>query len=327
MNSLKIVLLLLLSTVCLGVGAQTDVSGAQDHPLLDRYPGAYIAWYQTKKYVAYSLATGPVSSYRKIAERQKVAGQLYRIYYEIPGGPDEISIDEVYADYLRAFREAGGTVLNEGLRPQSADFGGSQWVGVALAPQAPPNSASSKLFAGTATSGGKFAIAGRIDRPAGPVYIAIYGERHSNKLVNYLVDVIETKGAELGKVDLNPDYVMRELTEKGSVSVYGIQFAFDSAEILPESQEALEQIAAFLNGNPDLKLYVVGHTDNQGELAHNRRLSQARALATVGALENQHGVKTGRLLPDGVAFLAPKASNETEEGRAVNRRVELVLRR
>ncbi|WP_173021619.1 OmpA family protein [Lewinella sp. W8] len=326
MNPLKIALLLFLITLGFGLAAQEDVPGAKDHPLLSRYPGSHIAWYQTKKYVAYDLATGPITRYRHIEDRQEVAGQLYRIYYEIEGAPAEISIDEVYADYLRAFERAGATILNQGLRPKGNDFGGSQWVGVALAPQSPPNSPSSKLFAGTSSSGGKFALAGRIDRPTGPVYVAIYGERHSNKLVNYLVDIIETKDAELGKVSLNPEYIMRELTERGTVSVYGIKFAYDSAEILPDSEETLKQIAAFLKANPGIKLYVVGHTDNQGEFSYNHRLSQRRAAATVKALEDRHGIASGRLLSEGVAFLAPKATNKTEEGRALNRRVELVLR-
>jgi OOP family OmpA-OmpF porin len=327
MNSLKIVLLFFLAAFAQNVFAQEDVPGAEDHPLLSRYPGSHIAWYQNQKYVAYDLATGPVTRYRFIGDRQEVAGQLYRMYYEISGAPAEISIDEVYADYLRAFQEAGVTVLNKGLRPKSNEFGGSQWVGVALAPQAPPNSPASKLFAGTSTSGGKFALAGRVDRPEGPVYVAIYGERHSNQLVNYLVDIIETKQADLGKVDLNPEYLMQELTDRGTVSVYGIEFAFDSAEILPASEEALSQIAAFLKQHPEINLYVVGHTDNLGDFSYNHVLSQRRASATVTALENRFGVAKGRLLSDGVGFLAPKATNATDEGRALNRRVELVLRR
>lgn len=307
--------------------AQGDVPGSEDHPLLTRYPGSHIAWYQTEKYFEYDLATGPITGYRQISEREKHAGQLYRIYYEVPGSPEEVSIGEVYADYVRAFNEAGITVLNKALRPKANEFGGSQWVGVALREQSPPQSRASLLFAGTATSGGKFALMGRVDRPTGPVYVAIYGERHSNEMVNFLVDILETKSADLGKVSINPDYLANELEAKGSVSIYGITFDYDSAKLKASSDETIEQIAAYLRKRPQVSLLVVGHTDMTGTLAYNRQLSMDRATAVVQRLEEKYGIAKGRLSPDGVAFLAPKATNTTEDGRALNRRVELVLKR
>lgn len=310
---------------CLLAG-QADVPGSEDHPLLTRYPGSNIAWYATEKYFEYDFATGPISSYRRIGEREKHAGQLYRIYYEVPGSPEEVSIGEVYADYVRAFEKAGLTVLNKALRPKANAFGGSQWIGTALAGQQPRQSAASKLFAGTASAGGKFALMGRVDRPEGPVFVAIYGERHSNKLVNFLVDILETKDAELGKVSLDPDYLGSELDARGSVSIYGIEFDFDSATLKPESDKIIGGIAAFLEARPQVQLFVVGHTDMTGTLEYNRKLSQDRARAVVARLESKFNVAKGRLKPDGVAFLAPKAGNDSEEGRRINRRVELVLR-
>ncbi|MEM9931103.1 MAG: OmpA family protein, partial [Bacteroidota bacterium] len=230
-------------------------------------------------------------------------------------------------DYVRAFQRAGITVLNKALRPKANAFGGSQWVGVALQGQAPPQSPASKLFAGTATAGDKFALMGRVDRPSGPVYVAIYGERHSKDMVNFLVDILETKSADLGKVSINPDYLADELEAKGSVSIYGITFAYDSAELKASSEETIAQIAAYLQARPQVQLLVVGHTDMTGSLEYNRKLSLDRATAVVRRLEAGFTIAPGRLTPDGVAFLAPKATNATEDGRALNRRVELVLRR
>ncbi|MBC6992702.1 OmpA family protein [Neolewinella lacunae] len=316
--------LLFLSTA---VFAQTDVPGSTDHPLLTRYPGAHIAWYQTEKYLEYDLATGPITGYRTIGQREKHAGQVYRIYYEVPGGPEEVSIGEVYADYLKAFQRAGVKVLAKALDPKANEFGGNQWVGVALAPQQPPHSAASKLFAGTSTAGGKFAIVGRLERPSGPVLVAIYGERHSDQLVNYLVDIIETNSAELGQVSINPDYLADELTARGSVSIYGINFGFDSATLEADADAVLDQIAAYLRARPQVQLFVVGHTDMTGSLDYNRKLSLARASAVVARLESHYRITKGRLLPEGLAFLAPKATNDSDAGRALNRRVELVLRK
>ncbi|MDH3581052.1 MAG: OmpA family protein, partial [Hyphomicrobiales bacterium] len=86
------------------------------------------------------------------------------------------------------------------------------------------------------------------------------------------------------------------------------------------------EIAKLLKARPKLKLFVVGHTDNQGKLAYNRTLSQRRAESVVAYLNKVHRVKNARLVPHGLGFLAPVATNRTEAGRQKNRRVELVER-
>ncbi|MBB4080555.1 outer membrane protein OmpA-like peptidoglycan-associated protein [Lewinella aquimaris] len=320
------VLLLLITGPVL---AQSDIEGSSDHPLLTRYPESIITWYETEKYFEYNLATGPITGYRYIAERDTVAGQVYRIFYDLPSTKEEVSIGEVYIDYKRAMEQAGMTILAEGLVPDGGGnkIGSPQWIGIALASQQPPGgSPASKLFAGTATSGGTFTLIGRLSQPEGTTYVVIYGERHSKDLIGYLVDIIEVASAETGRVSLDPDYLAGELESKGTVSIYGIEFDFDSATLRESSYPVLEQIAAYLTQHPDKNLYVVGHTDMPGTLEYNRTLSHDRAAAVVQALENDHGIATGRLLPDGVAFLSPKSTNATEDGRALNRRVELVLR-
>ncbi len=110
----------------------------------------------------------------------------------------------------------------------------------------------------------------------------------------------------------------------GHVAVYGIYFDTDKAVIKPQSQAALKEIAKLLQGNPGLNVHVVGHTDMVGALAHNMQLSQARAAAVVEALVADHGIARDRLAPGGVGPLAPVAPNDTDAGRALNRRVELV---
>jgi outer membrane protein OmpA-like peptidoglycan-associated protein len=87
---------------------------------------------------------------------------------------------------------------------------------------------------------------------------------------------------------------------------------------------ALDEIAKLLKKEPELKLHVVGHTDNEGGLAFNMNLSKRRAEAVVNALVKNYGITAKRLTANGVAYLAPVAVNTTEEGRARNRRVELV---
>ncbi len=115
-----------------------------------------------------------------------------------------------------------------------------------------------------------------------------------------------------------------DLKATGHVAVYGIYFDTGKAVLKPESTPALAEVTKLLVADPALKLWVVGHTDAVGAVDANMKLAQARAEAVVTALTTTHGVSPARLKGDGVGPLAPVASNDREEGRAKNRRVELV---
>jgi outer membrane protein OmpA-like peptidoglycan-associated protein len=105
--------------------------------------------------------------------------------------------------------------------------------------------------------------------------------------------------------------------------VYGILFDSGKADIKPESAQAIGEIAKLLENDTGLELYVVGHTDNVGSVEANLKLSDRRALAVTKALI-EHGIAAARLRAFGCAQFAPIASNDKEEGRSKNRRVELV---
>ena len=114
-----------------------------------------------------------------------------------------------------------------------------------------------------------------------------------------------------------------ELNKAGHVAVYGIQFETGKATILPASENVLGEIAKMLQQNADVKLSVEGHTDNVGTAAGNQTLSEKRAQAVVTWL-TAHGVEASRLKTKGWGHTKPVADNSTEDGRAKNRRVELV---
>ncbi len=116
----------------------------------------------------------------------------------------------------------------------------------------------------------------------------------------------------------------RSIRESGKAALYGIYFDTGKADVKPESEATLKEIAKLLNDNANLKLYVVGHTDNSGTLDVNIKLSQDRAAAVVNALVNRYSIGAFRLKACGDGPTAPVASNDAEEGRALNRRVELV---
>jgi OOP family OmpA-OmpF porin len=118
--------------------------------------------------------------------------------------------------------------------------------------------------------------------------------------------------------------VMRnDLADTGRTIVYGIYFDTASARIKPESEPALGEMVKLLKGAPALKVYVVGHTDSVGSLQSNLKLSSDRA-ASVGKAITERGVAASRLKSAGVGPYSPVASNDTEDGKAKNRRVELV---
>lgn len=115
-----------------------------------------------------------------------------------------------------------------------------------------------------------------------------------------------------------------DLKSSGHVAVEGIFFDTGSAALKPESSAALGEIAKLLKNDPGLKLYVVGHTDTVGGVEANLKLSQDRAASVVKALTTDYAIAAARLRPFGNGPFAPVASNGSDDGRARNRRVELV---
>lgn len=156
---------------------------------------------------------------------------------------------------------------------------------------------------------------------AGKLYWVIVFPRGSGSY--YELTIVE-KAEMTQEVIADVKSLMNDIRATGHASVYGIYFDFDKADIKPESEKAIKEIAKLLKQNSSLKLYVVGHTDNVGTFDYNMKLSKARANAVVNELVSKYGISSGRLKAYGVGPLAPVASQDTEEGRAKNRRVELV---
>ena len=115
-----------------------------------------------------------------------------------------------------------------------------------------------------------------------------------------------------------------DIRSTGHVAVYGINFDTAKSTIKPESAQAIAEIGKLLAADPGLKVFVVGHTDNVGGIDNNMKLSQDRAEAVLQSLVKDHGIVAGRLRSAGCGPFAPVAPNDGEEGRAKNRRVELV---
>lgn len=152
------------------------------------------------------------------------------------------------------------------------------------------------------------------------VYIQVFTAANSVDARSYRVVVLEVS-------DMKQDVAItlkEALDRDGKVPVYGIQFDVNKSIIKAESEKALEQIIDYLNSNPSEKIIVVGHTDNTGEMEANMSLSKARALAVKEYLTVKGKIDPTRLAHDGVGPLCPVSTNTSEEGKALNRRVEIV---
>jgi OmpA-OmpF porin, OOP family len=149
------------------------------------------------------------------------------------------------------------------------------------------------------------------------VYVEAFNEGR-----NYQVTIVESQAM---RQDVTADAAAmgKDITETGKTIIYGIYFDTGSATIKPESEQALAEMAKLLKNSPNMKAYVVGHTDNTGTLEINIKLSADRADSVVKALVAR-GISATRLKSAGVGPYCPIGSNSSEEGKAKNRRVELV---
>ena len=162
-------------------------------------------------------------------------------------------------------------------------------------------------------------IEGKIEKNGGVTYVHV--EAYNDGRI-YDVVVVET-GTMKQDVIADAAALSASIAATGKAAVYGIYFDTGKSFVKPESNPSLEEITKLLKQNGTLTLYVVGHTDNVGSLESNLKLSADRADAVVKALSGK-GIAASRLKPAGVGPYCPVASNRTEDGKAMNRRVELV---
>ena len=169
---------------------------------------------------------------------------------------------------------------------------------------------------------------------SGDTYATVYGARHvkGNNVyaralsdrVAILSEIVEPRGMESRMVVIKAEDIGNQIATQGRAVFYGILFDFDKAEIKPESKAQLAEMAKYLQTNPAVRAFVIGHTDNKGTLDYNTDLSNRRAAAVLRSLTTEHSIDAKRLTARGLGPLAPAATNRTEDGRAKNRRVELV---
>jgi OmpA-OmpF porin, OOP family len=304
-----------------GVGHAADAEGCKDDPAAPRFEGAEIDTCINKKFESYSLITGKVLDYSvdtkkaKFASSETIEGSLTRNLYIIKNNASSL---EVYRTYAAALKEAGFSAVFEADgnsidNSKGSDAGNLYYFSYEGGAARPFATGSNHRY-------GSFRK--KSDTEDIAVGLAIVEDGGERVLAN--IDVARPKAMQAKLVQVTSSEIGKQLNAGGKIAIYGILFDFNKAEIKPESKPALEQIAQYLKDNADAKLWVVGHTDNVGGQAFNQELSDNRANAVVDALRDDYDIKGKRLKGAGVGLLAPTASNATEEGRAKNRRVELI---
>ncbi len=310
-----------------------DLPGSKDHPLLKRFAGSEIVGYESKRFESYQLQTSTFKNYdtgtyeRSYASAPlTVEGAFTRIWYESQG---ETSATELIRNYQNELKGKGFQILYDSTKDAAAK-NWTNYLAVFSRQEIKTNRSNYIFFA--ANSKAVKVTSAKLQRPEGDVYVHLTavewpkddGVYKAKKGAYIAVDIIETKGMTQNMVVVSADEMSKTITATGRVALYGILFDTNKADIKPESKAALDEIAKYLKTSPAVKLHVVGHTDNVGGLASNLGLSRQRADAVVAALTKQYGIAASRLTSNGVAYLAPVAVNTTEDGRAKNRRVELV---
>lgn len=150
--------------------------------------------------------------------------------------------------------------------------------------------------------------------------------KYDENPVKILVEIIEVDAMQTGMIELNADIFKQKLEKEGKIALYGILFDTGKTDVKPESKKEINLIVDYLKQNPKAKIYIVGHTDDVGNFGENSLLAEGRAIKVAEALK-QFGNFEPRVTPIGVGPVCPVATNETEEGRAKNRRVEIVLQK
>lgn len=303
--------------------AAQDIAGASDHPLVGRYEGARITFYETRGYDETRLPDrrrprGGADLDPDTWTRE-LAGPITAIRYEGPGGRTAL---EIMRNHQRALNEAGfETVL---FCRASECYDGSPSVFWEMG--------RGRIGLLTTWDSQIYLLAERNDAE-GHVHVGILAieerARGDRPLYAHLaVTVVEGEPMQTDRITaprlVEADEMEAAFARDGRIAVYGIHFDFNSADLQPQSLPQITELGRLLGENPQLNVVIVGHTDSIGGFDYNLTLSQRRAQSVVEALARDHGIARARMTPAGAGMVAPVATNRTEEGRAQNRRVEIV---
>ncbi|QVL49155.1 MAG: DUF4892 domain-containing protein [Thiocapsa sp.] len=310
-----------------------DLPGSSDLAGIPRFADTVIIGYRFSEFDRSDIPTGqwdPDPAVRFWRDSLDLEGRRTRILYLAPHDASALEVIRNYRQSLEGldyqpifqcsgFRDCGAKI---------ADFYVDETHGKKLT----DNNMLKNVYSGASVQDPQALVAKRTggDTDAYLFIFAAYQDNYvepaAGKRVAIFLEEVLTTPMQDRMILLDAAELDRGLSDTGRIALYGIYFDFDQATIRPESEPQLSEMAKLLRAQPDLGVYIVGHTDNAGGLDYNMDLSKRRANAVVQALATDFQITPDRLTPMGVASLSPVAANTTEDGRATNRRVEMVAK-
>ena len=309
----------------------TDVSGLKDPDGIKRLAGSVLVLGESKAFDEFTIALEKITfdyNQQKFREWQKlrIEGSRDTVFYRSPGDASTLEVARSYRNDLEAdgyavIREANSDELDDGYGRFMKQVYGVN-IGAQLMEYHLP-----------ASNDFRYLVMKRANEDGTENYVVglfakirdVWGSRYAapGEVVTRL-DVTRTRPLKSRMILVKAEEMPNILGGAGKVVLYGVFFDTNQTTIKAESAETLQEVAKFLSDNPLIKVIVTGHTDNVGTFDFNRDLSQRRAQSVVEYLSSKHAIDSSRLMPFGASFAAPVAPNTSDDGRAKNRRVELV---
>lgn len=297
----RLLLLMAVVMVCAPLTRAADDERCKDHPLFSRVPGYSLSSCDTTDYQERKFNVGPAKpnpAGELMTATVPVAGRFFTMSYSLDEGATKKSPLQLMRNFQNAVRAAGGTV--EGEYPE--------WCKVGL---------DDSFFDG-GNNCANWSTTLKVVKGGKEIWTLVHPGGEGEEFTLYIME------RESMKQDVSVNELLEAMNKDGFVALH-VNFDTAKATIKPDSSALLDQAAAMLKLAPQMNIEVAGHTDNVGDSAANQKLSEARAQSVVAALV-QRGIAAGRMTAKGFGQSVPVADNRTEEGRAKNRRVELVKR-
>ena len=317
-----------------------DVEGATNHPLLEKYKNSCIVAYTESKFNAVTFPISKITSkdgaLKEITEEGKVINLIYGIE-----NTERATVLEVQRNYEQALKNGNFEILHSAFGKKEISgyykiqnayetFGEVDVIKEYqyLKSKSYFRFSMSPHNSNVNTDDAYFVAKGKREGKIYTIALFIHYNRTSweglKDNIFVLAQIVEQEDMETGQVSAAS--IEEKIKNEGKEVFHNILFDFGSDNLSQDSYTIVETLSEYLKSNPSQKYYIVGHTDNVGSLATNQTLSEKRAKAVLHALTNKYAVPLSQLSAHGVGQLSPLAINTTEEGRALNRRVEIVLK-
>ncbi|WP_341224833.1 OmpA family protein [uncultured Arcticibacterium sp.] len=317
-----------------------DVTGSVNHPLLEKYKNSCIVAYNETKFNSVTFPISKITSNNGSPKELTEEGKVTSIIYGIENS-QRATVLEVQRNYEQALKNADFEIIHSAFGRKNISgsykiqtvypmFGEQRVITEYeyIKPKSYFRFSLSSQAKNVDSDDAFFVAKGKRDGNIYTLALFIHYNRTSweglsdNIFVQAII--VEKEDMETGQVSAAS--IEEKIKNEGKEVFHNILFDFGSDNLTQESYAIIETLSEYLKANTNQKYYIVGHTDNVGSLAKNQVLSEKRAKAVASALTNKYGISTSQISSHGVGQLSPLAINNTEEGRALNRRVEIVLK-